>query len=170
MVHLREVSKTPWGFIFRRASFPQGAVFPPRNTLQQIILLSYSHLKTRPGSRAPSGLVRNKMFRKKLFRIFHHQTKVHIKESTLECNNIHRVLPVNIFNRFWKSLFGQYSKITCFFKGRTLWIFPKMAEKIKRDFQNLLKIFTFTFIFNIIVTFQCGFFYVNFSLVMKNSE
>ena len=67
-----------------------------------------------------------------LFRIFHHQTKVHIKESPLECNNTIgkgplfgnikrvvlgyfrgncklfgkqvRVLPVNIFNRFWKSL------------------------------------------------------------------
>ena len=36
----------------------------------------------RSGSRSQTGLVRNKMFRKKLFRIFHHQTKVHIKEST----------------------------------------------------------------------------------------
>ena len=82
-----------------------------------------------------------------------------------------------------------------------LFVFSKRGplyffRKIKRDFQNLLKIFTGRTLTNFpkslqfpqtypktpslyfqrgsltycIVTFQCGFFYVNFSLVMKNSE
>ena len=118
------------------------------SSANNLFVLPPSENKTKGWSRSPTGLVRNKMFRKKLFRIFHHQTKVHIKESTLECNNTIgipwrcdsenergqqysmvwygplfentkrgvlgyfrgncklfrkqvRVLPVNIFNRFW---------------------------------------------------------------------